>query len=160
MRRQPRSSSPGSSCCGEGVGRHPVEQQVDLHAGRIAIRTAAETLTYGELDRLANRIAQAILARIGEGAEPVVVLFEHEAAGIAAVLGVLKAGRCYVPLDPAAPIARSAFLVADAGARLAVTHRRCVSLARSLAGDREILDVSTASSTGSRCRIRDEGVRR
>ena len=117
------------------------EQQVDPHAGRIAIRTAAETLTYGELDRLANRIAQAILARIGEGTEPVVVLFEHEAAGIAAVLGVLKAGRCYVPLDPAAPIARSAFLVADAGARLVVTHRRCASLARSLAGDREILDV-------------------
>jgi amino acid adenylation domain-containing protein len=117
------------------------EQQVDLHADRIAIRTVAETLTYRELDRLANRIAQTILARIGQGAEPVVVLFEHEAVGIAAVLGVLKAGRCYVPLDPAAPVARSVFLVADAGARLIVTHRRCAALAGSLAGDRDILDV-------------------
>src|SRR5262245_19638566 len=77
------------------------EQQVDRHADRIAVRTPAETLTYADLDRLANRIAHAILARAGEGGAPVAILFEHGAVGIGAVLGVLKAGCCYVPLDPA-----------------------------------------------------------
>jgi len=118
------------------------EQQVDRHAERIAIRTAAETLTYANLDRLANRIAHAILARAGGDREPVAVLFEHEAAGIAALLGVLKAGRCYVPLDPASPVARTALLLEDAGARVIVTHGRCRALAERLAGSgAAVLDV-------------------
>ena len=118
------------------------EKQVDRHADRIAVRTPAETLTYADLDRLANRIAHAILARTGEGGEPVAILFEHDAAGIAAVLGVLKAGCCYVPLDPASPAAHSALLLADAGARLIVTHGRCRALAERLAGEGAVvLDV-------------------
>ena len=118
------------------------EQQVARHGDRPAISSATCELSYRQLDRLANQIARAILARLGDGNEPVAVLFEHDAAAIAAILGVLKAGKCYVPLDPASPAIRTAHLLADSGARLVVTGARCRSLAVEFAGDRlGLLDI-------------------
>ncbi len=118
------------------------EQQVARYGDRPAISSATCELSYRQLDRLANRIARAILARLGDGNEPVAVLFEHDAAGIAAILGVLKAGKCYVPLDPASPAIRTAHLLADSGARLVVTSARCRPLAIESVGDRlGLLDV-------------------
>src|SRR5262245_44840810 len=118
------------------------EQQVARHGDRPAIRSATCELSYRQLDRLANRIARAILARLGDGNEPVAVLFEHDAAGIAAILGVLKAGKCYVPLDPASPAIRTAHILTDSGARLVVTGSRCRRLAVEFAGDRlGLLDI-------------------
>ena len=118
------------------------EQQVALHGSRPAIRTATGALTYRELDLLANRIARAIVTRLGEGNEPVAVLLEHDAAGIAAILGVLKAGRCYLPLDPASPVARTTYLLADSRAQLIVTDARCRPLADDVAAGRVgVLDV-------------------
>jgi amino acid adenylation domain-containing protein len=75
------------------------------------------SLTYGELDRQSNRVAQRLLR---EGLRPeatVALLFERSCAYIVAVLGVLKAGGAFVPLDPAAPDERLSFLLNDCGAR-------------------------------------------
>jgi amino acid adenylation domain-containing protein len=118
------------------------EQQVARHGDRPAISSATCELSYRQLDRLANRIARAILACLGDGNEPVAVLFEHDAVGIAAILGVLKAGKCYVPLDPASPAIRTAHILTDSGARLLVTGARCRHLAVEFAGDRlGLLDI-------------------
>ncbi len=62
---------------------------------------------------MANRIAHTILARRGEGAEPVVLLFDPNAPLLATILGVLKAGKTYVPLDPSLPPARMSALLED-----------------------------------------------
>jgi len=124
------------------------EQRVDAHADRVAMRSPSEALTYRELDRLANRIAGAILARLGEGREPVAVLFEHGAEGVAAILGALKAGRAYVALDPASPRARTAFILGDSGAQLIVTHRRCRALAEDLArGGAGVVDLEALGAS-------------
>jgi amino acid adenylation domain-containing protein len=117
-------------------------QQVARHATRPAVEDAAGPLSYGQLDALAGRIAGAI-RRLAPAEPPMVaLLFEHETAGIAAILGALRAGRCYVPLDPASPAARTAHILADSGARLIVTNGRCRERAGALAHDRlRVLDV-------------------
>lgn len=76
---------------------------------------------YAELNQRANRLARAILARCGKGNEPVALLLEHDAPIIAAILGVLKAGKIYVALNPALPAARLRLLLDDLPARLIVT---------------------------------------
>ncbi|WP_197319889.1 non-ribosomal peptide synthetase [Saccharomonospora sp. NB11] len=71
-------------------------------------------LTYAELDRLANRLAHALLAA-GVGQEdPVGVLLGRDVEMIVALFGVLKAGAVYLPLDPNYPAERLAYMVGDA----------------------------------------------
>jgi amino acid adenylation domain-containing protein len=110
------------------------EQQVDLYASRVAVQSRFDRLTYAELDGWANRIASAILAERGEGEEPIALLFEQGAAAIAAVLGVLKAGKIYVPLDPGHPSLRLAQMREWVGAELVVTDSLNADVARSLFG--------------------------
>jgi non-ribosomal peptide synthetase component F len=87
------------------------------HGGRRAVKAKDRSLTYHELNQAANRVAQAILRLRGERPEPVAILLEHGVPMIVAILGVLKAGKFYVPLDSLYPSAR----IAHTGARQAFT---------------------------------------
>lgn len=98
------------------------EKQVLLYPDRLAVKTAHQTLTYEALNAWANQISWALLERLGSGEEPVALLVEQGAVLIAATLGVLKAGKIYIPLDPAFPQARLAAMLADTQARLIVTQ--------------------------------------
>ena len=73
---------------------------------QVAVRTRQAAVTYAELDARANRVANALLERRGDGAEPVALLLAKGADQIAALLGVLKAGKIATPLDPATPVER------------------------------------------------------
>ena len=75
------------------------EQQVRLYPGRLAVQDNVCAFTYGELNRAANRVAWAILSASGKKVPTVVLLVEHGAPAIAALMGVLKAGKAYVPVD-------------------------------------------------------------
>src|SRR5262245_12100851 len=94
------------------------EQMVALHSDRIAVSTTGQVLTYDELNQRANRVARAILARRGEANEPIALLIEDRACMIAAILGVLKAGKIYVPVDPSDSPARVAFMLEHSRAAL------------------------------------------
>ncbi|HYH46090.1 MAG TPA: amino acid adenylation domain-containing protein, partial [Thermoanaerobaculia bacterium] len=75
---------------------------------------ASAVLTYGELDAMVSRLARR-LRRLGIGPEDRVALFlERSFETIAGLLAVLRTGAAYVPLDPALPVERLAFLLADA----------------------------------------------
>src|SRR5215831_9584268 len=100
------------------------EKIVAQYPGRIAIKTKDKSLTYAELNEAANRIAHAILDKHGEGNQPVAILIEHGAEVLVAILGALKAGKIYVPLDPSYPLERLRFMVGDAGANLIVTDHK------------------------------------
>ncbi|MBV9774976.1 MAG: amino acid adenylation domain-containing protein, partial [Gemmatimonadetes bacterium] len=82
----------------------------------------AEELTYADLLRRAGRLA-AVLRGLGVGPEVPVALFLERSTDLAvALLAVLRAGGFYVPLDPAYPAERLAFLLEDSGAPVVLTR--------------------------------------
>ncbi|WP_243704615.1 non-ribosomal peptide synthetase/MFS transporter [Micromonospora sp. KC723] len=86
-----------------------------------AVVRGADTLTYRELDRRANRLAHLLRAR-GVGPDRLVgVLLEQSVDLAAALLGVLRAGGAYLPLDPEQPAARLAVMLADARPTVVLT---------------------------------------
>ncbi len=108
------------------------ESRVARFAGRIAIQSGQITLTYQELNRFANRVAHAVLAAESHG--PTILLFEHEYPMVVAILGALKAGQVYVPLDPGYPLNRLEFIVNDSGAGIIITNGSNRELAEALCG--------------------------
>ncbi len=98
------------------------EQMARLYPDRIAIRTRDRVVTYEALNHSANRIGRAILEQIGPGSEPIALLFGNGIDLIAALLGVLKAGKFFVAIDPSFPSPRINFIVNDTETRLLVTN--------------------------------------
>ncbi len=101
--------------------------------GRLAVKTGTRTLTYDELNQVANRLSHAILAHPGEAQEVIAVLAEHDSSLFVAILGILKAGKICVVLDPAFPKARNSYLLEDSQASLLVTDTASLSSAREYA---------------------------
>lgn len=89
-----------------------------LHArrrpDRIAIGFGDRTVSYGALDAWADRVAGTLLARRLPAGARVGILMRRSPALVAAMLGALRAGIAYVPLDPLMPAARRAGIAADA----------------------------------------------
>jgi amino acid adenylation domain-containing protein len=114
-----------------------IPQRFEKIARRFPDRTAVESrqvrLTYSELNRAANRTAHAVLSQCKDNNRSVAVLMEHDTPVIGAILGALKAGKFYVPLDPSLPSARSKFIVDDARVEVIITNDKHLSLAQSLA---------------------------
>jgi amino acid adenylation domain-containing protein len=95
-------------------------QIVDTHPHRLAIKSRDRSLTYAELNQRANQVAHAILERHRPGPEPIALLCQDQIYQITAILGVLKAGKFYVPLDVSYPRERNAFYAKDSTAELIV----------------------------------------
>ena len=107
------------------------------HAERVAIRHAGVAVTYAELARRRDRIAAALAAR-GVGRGDVVALhLDRSPTMLAALLAVGAAGATYLPIDPAFPAERIAFMLADSGARMVLADGD----AAALAGDARVLRV-------------------
>ena len=124
------------------------EQMVRRYPERIAVKTKNYTLTYAELNRMANRVARAILARRGEGGEPIALLLEHDAPMVAAILGTLKAGKIFVPLDPSYPQAGLNYLFEDSQAALIVTDNKNLLVAEGLARSvRQLINIDELDSS-------------
>ncbi|MFB8240450.1 amino acid adenylation domain-containing protein [Kitasatospora purpeofusca] len=80
-------------------------------------------LTYGQLDRRANRLAHRLLAAGVQPHDPVAVLADRRTPLVVALLATLKAGAIYLPLDPAYPDDRLADILTTAGARTVLAER-------------------------------------
>src|SRR5262245_31022026 len=123
------------------------EQIVARYSDRTAVKGKTDTLTYDARNQPANRMARAILKRCGQAADPIALLFGRDTAAIAAILGVLKAGKICVLLDPAYPRARISAMLEHSQAALAVTNARQHALAEVMVQDsRRLLDVDELDS--------------
>jgi non-ribosomal peptide synthetase-like protein len=88
----------------------------------VAISFRGSEITYEELDRRANRIAWWLFSRgLGRGSL-VAILLERSSDTYACILGVLKAGAAYVPIDPEYPLNRIQYILADSKAKCLITR--------------------------------------
>ncbi|WP_289355977.1 non-ribosomal peptide synthetase [Paenibacillus sp. S-12] len=98
------------------------EQQAALTPEQPALVSGEAVWTYGELEARANRIAGWLRAHGVRSEDRVGVLLSRSPQLIAALLGVLKAGAAYVPLDPALPAARIEGMIQDAGIQILLSE--------------------------------------
>jgi amino acid adenylation domain-containing protein len=109
------------------------ERCARLHADRTAVVSETWPATYLELDQASNRLARSLLAHPGAAGDRVAVIARHDAPLLAAVLGVLKAGRCAVILNPTDPDARLVQTLRHAEATQIVADAGNLPLARRVA---------------------------
>ncbi|AQA22412.1 hxxPF-repeated domain protein [Rhodococcus sp. MTM3W5.2] len=98
-------------------------RQVERVPDAVAVVCGDRSLTYAELDRESNRLARVLISR-GVGPETVVaVALPRSADLIVALLGVLKAGGAYLPIDPGYPSDRLEFMLTDAAPLVIITDQ-------------------------------------
>ena len=97
------------------------EEQVRTQPDAIALECGEEAISYSELNRRANQLA-AHLRELGVGVGTrVAICMERSPEMISGILGILKAGGVYVPLDPSYPRERLNFMIKDSEAPVAIT---------------------------------------
>ncbi|MCY9038740.1 amino acid adenylation domain-containing protein, partial [Bacillus inaquosorum] len=97
------------------------EQQAARTPKASALVSGDKTLTYQELDEWSNGIARILRSRGVKPDTPVSIMMPRSFSMIAAVLGVWKAGGCYVPIDPEYPAERKRYILSDSGTKLLIT---------------------------------------
>lgn len=108
------------------------EQQVTRYPNNLAIKTEDRQITYRELNKAANRVAGAILSQRGEGQESIGLMLDHGISILVGILGVLKAGKIYTPLDPSFPRNRLKYILENSQASCIVTDSQNCNLATEL----------------------------
>ncbi|HKV12821.1 MAG TPA: condensation domain-containing protein, partial [Thermoanaerobaculia bacterium] len=98
-------------------------ETASLRPGAVAVEQGGEKLTWGELRERAGRLARRLVAHGLQPEERVAVLAERSPDLISSLLGILEAGGAYLPLDPADPPERLAWMLRDAGASLLVARK-------------------------------------
>jgi amino acid adenylation domain-containing protein len=111
------------------------EKIVRLYADWPAVKTKEQQFTYDALNRQANRLAHDLLERRGAVPEPVAIFLDHWDTLVITHLGVLKAGKFSLALDPAAEIERTRHLLKDSGARVVIVDEGTINAARGLVPD-------------------------
>jgi amino acid adenylation domain-containing protein len=116
------------------------EAQVGKTPAAPAVEFCGEQLTYAELNARANQLANYLIKRGVRSGTIVGICTERSLGMIVAILGVLKTGAAYVPLDPTYPSDRIAFMIEDTAARLVITQ---ASLAATIAADVELISIDS-----------------
>jgi amino acid adenylation domain-containing protein len=115
----PRVGEPGDACV-----HHLVAMTAARAPEAVAVEQGDQRLTYAELEARASRLA-GHLRRLGVGPESIVGLaVERSPEMLVGMLGALKAGAAYLPLDPNYPRERMALMLDDSGARVLLTQER------------------------------------
>jgi amino acid adenylation domain-containing protein len=111
------------------------EQMAALHAHEPAIHSPRHQWNYGELSQCVDQVAAALVSACGVSRGNVALLFEQDAPMVGAMLGALKAGKAYVPLDPDYPRKRLEYMLADSEAVAILACNSTIELAERLAGN-------------------------
>jgi amino acid adenylation domain-containing protein len=133
-----------------GICLHQLfERQAEEMPDAIAVQCRSEHLTYRQLNSQAEKLAHDLRC-LGVGAEvPVGILLERGISMVVGMLGILKAGGVYVPLDPGYPQERLAFTIEDARVKILVTEPRLATLVPQYRGE-QVYIISAGEDSLSR----------
>ncbi|KTC25873.1 hypothetical protein AO391_06610 [Pseudomonas marginalis ICMP 9505] len=120
------------------------EEQVLLHADAIALEYEGQQLTYAELNAQANQLAHHLIALGVQPDDRVAIALERGLQMIVGLLATLKAGAAYVPLDPAYPPQRLAFMLADSTPRVLLSEYAVLPLLGALPASVQVLTLNSA----------------
>ena len=142
------------------------EAQAEHTPEAVAVEDETSSLSYRELNRRANQLAQ-YLRSLGVGPEKLVgICTSRSQQMMVALLGVLKAGGAYVPLDPTYPQERLAFMLQDSGVEVLITEQSLLaglppSSAQTLCLDRDeaMLAGQSADNLPAQAQLGESGVR-
>jgi amino acid adenylation domain-containing protein len=102
---------------------HLIARQAEATPGELAVVYEDREISYGELEERSNRLGRYLKKR-GAGPEELIgICMERGIEMVVAVLGVLKSGAGYVPLDPSYPEERLEYMISDSGVKLVVTEK-------------------------------------
>ncbi|SEK17441.1 AMP-binding protein, partial [Variovorax sp. OK202] len=117
-----RWSVNGQRHAGEQPVHRLIEQQVRERPDAPALAFGDQSLSYGELNARANRLAHRLIALGVKPESKVGIVAERSVEMVVGILAILKAGGAYVPLDPEYPADRLAYMVEDSGIALLLTQ--------------------------------------
>ncbi|MGE5499852.1 MAG: amino acid adenylation domain-containing protein, partial [Syntrophothermus sp.] len=100
------------------------EKEAEKTPENIAVAYSGTALTYGELNYSANRLAEVLIKRSAGPDTIIGIYLDRSVDLLTAVLGVLKAGGAYLPLDPSYPADRIEYMLRDAGASIVITRNQ------------------------------------
>ena len=103
------------------------EEQASLTPGRAAVIYEDQSLSFAELNQKANRIANYLLSLGVQTEDCVAICLERSTEILVAILGILKAGAAYVPLDSAYPAQRLHYILQETRARVVLTQKSLAS---------------------------------
>jgi amino acid adenylation domain-containing protein len=131
----------------QSVGKY-FEKQVEKYRDALAVKKGEKELSYGKLNEFANKIAHGILGKVGNENISIALLFEQGINFLGAIFGALKAGKCYVPIDPTFPDSRNQYILDNSQAHLIVTNTTNLEIAQALSsGQYEILNIDDLESS-------------
>jgi amino acid adenylation domain-containing protein len=105
-----------------------IEEQVEKTPDAIAIIFDDQLLTYKDLDQRANQLAHHLQGLGIRPGDKVGICIERSIQMVVGMLGILKAGASYIPLDPAFPMDRLFFMIEDAGIKTLLTQEKLLAL--------------------------------
>ena len=114
------------------------EIQVEKTPEKEALKDDCKSYSYSELNKLSNQIAEYLIAAYGEkDKSPIAVLLGRSANMAAVLLGILKSGRSYIPLDPTFPKERLSYIVDNSQSKILISEKDY-----ELKGDEDVAIVS------------------
>ncbi|RUT69549.1 amino acid adenylation domain-containing protein [Flavobacterium cupreum] len=100
------------------------QQQVENFPGKEALKDEYRSYSYAELHKLSNQIAQYLITTYGKkDKSPIAVLLERSANMVVVLLGILKSGRSYIPLDPAFPEDRLNYIIGNSQSKILINEK-------------------------------------
>lgn len=126
------------------------ESRAVKHPDKAAVVFGEKTLTYRELEEKANQTANYLISLGVKGGEVVGVCLERSEEMIVSVLGILKAGCCYLPMDPSFPDDRIQYMFEDSGAGILISQSSLKSKFHHFSNAHLVLtDTNSADISGS-----------
>ncbi|PGA49003.1 AMP-binding protein, partial [Bacillus pseudomycoides] len=119
------------------------EEQVELTPEQIAVVFGKQKLTYKQLNQRSNQLARTLRAKGVTENQLVAIMTERSIEMIVGILGILKSGGVYVPIDPDYPEDRKKFLLEDSGTKLLLLQQH---LKNSISFEGQVLDLSEEES--------------